>query len=421
MERIKSHARTAGLTVCSAMAIALLAGCAGHAAVASADQATTVNEPGVQADRGIAKLEAQAAKSPRNASARVALAQAYLAAGRFQSAATTFEDAVSLGNDDPRTGLGHALAYIGSGRNAEALAVLDRWHAQIPASDFGLALALAGQPAQGVAVLSDAVRGGDATAKARQNLAYAYALDGRWAEARVVASQDVPADQLDARMSEWASRVQPEQFQTRVAGLIGAPVRVDAGQPAALALNGVEKPARMVSAEVPAPAPAAELPPVDAARSTPQAVQPMLEAAAAPSFAVRVEETPRPVVQPLPHSVVKPGAPMHAARAASPAKGGTHLVQLGSFSSLEGARRAWGIFVARNPALKDHTMRITEAQVNGRHYFRVAAEGFERGSAQSMCGAVRQRGGGCLAYADTRAVPGAKPVKVPAGPMLAQR
>lgn len=439
MERFKSHARTAGLAVCSAMAVALLAGCAGHTAVASADKAMRADESGVQADKGIARLEAQVAKSPRNASARVDLAQAYLAAGRFQSAVTTFEDAVSLGEDNPRIGLGQALAYIGAGRNAEALAVLNRWHAQIPASDFGLALALAGQPTQGVEVLSDAVRsGGNAAnvAKTRQNLAYAYALDGRWSEARVVASQDVPADQLDARMSEWASHVLPEQSQARVASLLGAPMRVDAGQPAALALNGVQQPSRMAAAE--APAPAAELPPAETSRSVPQTTQPVQEVAATPAptfdhtFATSIpSDVPAKtsfVPQQAARSTIKFGASARGARAqvparatAGPAKGGTHLVQLGSFSSMEGAKRAWGVFVARNPALKDHAMRISEAQVNGHHFFRVAAGGFERGSAKTMCSSVRQRGGVCFAYADTRAVPGLKAGKVQAGPMLAQR
>lgn len=427
MERFKTHARSTGLAVCSAMAIALLAGCAGHGAIASADAPAVADSDDLQAGSRIAKLESQVAKSPRNASARVALAQAYLASGRFESAATTFEDAVTLGNNDPRVGLGRALAYIGAGRNAEALTVLDRWHAQIPASDLGLALALAGQPAQGVAVLSDAVRGGEATAKARQNLAYAYALDGRWTEARVVASQDVPADQIDARLAEWASRVRPEQFQTRVASLIGAPVRADSGQPAFLALGGAAQPARMASVETAAPAPAstAELPAVDAAQDTP----PALELVQEPAFAMPTEKATKAqagarltVQQSFPSL-----APSRSARTDIPmkvrssmAQTGTHLVQLGSFSSLESAKRASAVFAARNPVLKGHSIRITEAHVNGRLFYRVAAEGFERASAQNTCASVRQRGGACFAYA-SRGVPGAKPAGVPAGPMLAQR
>jgi hypothetical protein len=83
---------------------------------------------------------------------------------------------------------------------------------------------------------------------------------------------------------------------------------------------------------------------------------------------------------------------------------------------MEGAQRAWGIYLKRNPALRDHTMRITEAQVQGRRYFRVAAEGFDRGSAQGMCSTVKRGGEACLAYADSRPLPRG----LPAGPMLAR-
>lgn len=431
MERFNIRTRKAGLAACSAMAMAVLAGCSGHAPLASSGSPVVSGERAeTQLDQDVARAEERVAKSPRSAAARVTLAQAYLAAGRFESAVTTFDDAISLGDNSPRTGLGQALAYIGAGRNAEAVNVLSRWRDQIPASDLGLALALAGQPGQAVGLLSDAVRGGDDSAKTRQNLAYAYALDGRWAEARVVASQDVSADQIDARLSEWASRARPEQYQVRVAGLLGAPVRSDAGQPAALALNGAAPAARVASAEVPAPAPVAELPPVDAGQSAvnlaqseqPAMVQPEEAAPVPSSFATSAVAVSQPaksakfVSQPK----VQRTSPVRSALAESAVQG-THLVQLGSFSTLENAHRAWGIFVTRNPALKDHALRITEAEVGGHHYFRVAAEGFDRGSAQTLCSNVKQRGYGCLAYAQTHALPGAMPGKAPAGPMLASR
>ena len=444
MERFNIHARRTGLAVCTAMAAALLVGCSNHAPLASAGKPQASGESaGAQRDKAIAEAEQRVAKSPRNASARSGLAQAYLSAGRFESAATAFQDAITLGEDSPRIGLGLALSYIGSGRNAEALSVLNRWHTQIPVSDFGLALALAGQPGQAVNLLSDALRGGDDTPKTRQNLAYAYALGGRWTEARIIASQDVPADRLDARMSEWASRVRPGAFQARVASLLGAPVRPDAGQPAALALNGSADAPRMADAEPAAPQPVpahgAELPPVVADRRT--QVADSGAASAMPrtasfdaAFASAGEPAPAPVTLATPPAaapkaesvkfVSQPTVqPLGKARSAyvSPPKHGTHLVQLGSFRTLEGAQRAWAIFQKRNPSLKDHSMRITEAEVRGQRYFRVAAEGFDRGGAHDLCSSVRQRGGGCFAYVKTRSLPGAVPGKVTAGQMLASR
>ncbi len=460
MERFTFKARFAGLAACSAMAAVLLVGCSAHAPLASSGSPAISGESAdAQMSKAIAKAEKRVAKSPQSASARVDLAQAYLTAGRFESSATTFQDAMSLGEKDPRVALGLALSYIGSGRNAEALSLLSSHRADIPVSDLGLALALAGQPAQAVGLLSDAVRSGNDNPKTRQNLAYAYALNGRWAEARVVASQDVPADQIDARMSEWAASARPEQFQVRVAGLLGAPVRADSGQPAALALNAgdaaKDDAPRMAVADIPAPTPiapvqapepaAAELPPVATrelaavteddfqqafkaekpAKSTPAPVSLATNAAevakeAPVALASRSIENPKaaPARKFVSQPTVQSVSATHSAYVDAP-KSATHLVQLGSFSTLEGAKRAWGIFVARNPKLKDHTMRITEADVRGRRYYRVAAEGFDRGAARTLCSSVRERGGGCFAYAKTHTLPGTIPGKSTSGAMLA--
>ncbi|PNU02992.1 tetratricopeptide repeat protein [Novosphingobium guangzhouense] len=443
--RHSSSARNAGFTLCSAMVAALLAGCAGgQHGVASTGGGTGVGRvPAGQVagigegvnDTALARVEARVAKSPRDMAARAALAQGYLAAGRFDSAATTFEDALALGDRSPRTGLSLALAYIGSGRQAEALDVLQRFADRLPAGDYGLAVALAGQPAQGVEVLSQAVRKGENTAKTRQNLAYAYALDGRWAEARVVASQDVTGEELDARLQDWASKAGAQQGRARVAGLLGTPLRADQGQPAALALNGIDHTPRAMMAAAEPVAPLAELPAVEEAASTPaaapvlaEAVTPVVPDPVVPAPAMQ-EEAPRRSIerafagsiarvqkpQPQPVKAVAKAAP----KVASPVQTGSHLVQLGSFSTMEGARRAWTIFQRRDPSLRDHALRITEADVNGRRYYRVAAEGFARGPAQSLCSTVKGRGGECLAYEDGRALPG---TVAPHGrPMLASR
>ncbi|CDO38277.1 lipopolysaccharide assembly protein LapB [Novosphingobium sp. KN65.2] len=445
MRGFENRTRTTGLAVCSAMAVVMLSGCAGQspfASSASAPVARGLNDAGSGA--AVARAEKRVARSPESASARTELAQAYLSAGRFDSAATTFEDAVTLGGDNARIGLGMALAYIGAGRNAEAISVLGRWRNDIPASDFGLALALAGQPEMGVAVLTDAVRSeDDNNVKTRQNLAYAYALQGQWMQARLIAGQDVPADQLDARLSDWASKARPDASRARVAGLLGAPLRADPGQPTALALGNKEDAARLARTDIPTPAfgqaPAGELPPVktgesfwggsDQADPAPApAARPVERASLAAVNEVveqHVETGPsnRFVAKPVIQKVAKSESNFQATfermsteKIAQPEKAKssrteiqTHLVQLGSFQSREGAERAWGIFVKRNPSLKDHTMRITEAVVNGARYYRVAAEGFDRASAHSLCSSVRNRGDGCLAYSESQSLPGALP------------
>ena len=97
-------------------------------------------------------------------------------------------------------------------------------------------------------------------------------------------------------------------------------------------------------------------------------------------------------------------------------------MQLGSFSSPQGARRAWGIFAARNPELKNTRMTITPAVVRGKNFWRVAAAGLDAGGASGLCSSVKTRGGVCFAYAGSiRAVAPGTPQRDAVGPMRARR
>lgn len=463
MTRTSKSPANRGLAFSSAIALALLAGCAGTGELAKAISFSAPAEArsGSKADKGIAKAEKLVVKQPRDVAARAALANLYLQAGRFDSAASTFSDAISLGDKTPRTALSLALAHIGGGRNRDAVALLDQWRDSIPAGDLGLALALAGETGRGVAILSDALRAGDNTAKLRQNLAYAYALDGRWNEARVMAAQDVPAGELDDRISNWAMLGKPEDYQRRIAGLLGAPVVTDSGQPAHLALGGAPTfgPASAEAAQVAAAPRGGELPALDgtpgyvdvptqqvAAYAEPAAPEPLPAPSSsfdtaftdAPAPASSTEFVSRPVVQeararsespnwratqrPVPRAIAK----LSLASAAKPsgklaAADCTHLVQLGSFSSEANARRAWDIYRSRHPELREHELQITPAVVGGKKFWRVAAAGFDRRAATSMCSNVKGRGGACIAYAETRPMPGALPGSRGSGPMRARR
>lgn len=466
MERVNSQARNIGFTLCTAMAAALFAGCVATAHAANAGEGTAVAEAGPVSSPAIAKAEKRVAKSPRDAEARLALAQAYLAGGRFEAAATTFEDVDTLGRSSPSIALARALAYIGSGRQSEAKSLLEANRDAIPASDYGLAIALAGETSQGVAILSDVVRGGNATMKTRQNLAYVYALDGRWAAARVVAAQDLPADQVDARMDAWAQQLLPQASRQRVAMMIDAPVLNDPGQPAALAL--AERASTQYAAATPEATaslaslqPSGELPalagsgdPATVASQAPAAPVALASAMPSPAFAPDGADAPAPVSNAL--AMAEPAAPRalpafipapvplteraakvereprvmptataafadlapapasaaKPARAAAPAAhlaaaASTHRVQLGSFRTLDGAKRSFAIFKARNPELRGHELEITEAQVRGQRFFRVAARDFGHQDASSFCSAVKGRGAGCFAFAETRPLPGA--------------
>ncbi|MEQ8412431.1 MAG: tetratricopeptide repeat protein [Erythrobacter sp.] len=493
-----------GFVVTTALVSAALAGCSttgAPPAATSFSKAQVALEKG-DAQKAIAHAEAAVLAEPRDPAFRAMLGAAYLENGRFESAATSFGDALALGHEDPRTVLSFALASIANGDARTAVATLREWENAIPDDDLGLAYALAGQPERGIHVLTNAVRAGLSTPKARQNLAYTYALAGNWRAARVMAAEDVPADQLDTRLSEWAATAAPENYRARVANLLRVTPAADDGLPAMLALSNFPSQEQMMAeaaASIPAPEKragasesetfafakgefgavetvdptpsrvAADQPKTisrpnpsvkpaprvsekvaaaaidaeasakaasakdtgvkdpgakDARPATKPAVEPVVKPAAEPAQRIAAARTPRfvsnPVVQPV--AAAKP-APKRIAPNASQARmaatakesapsrptGGadTHLVQLGSWGSHDAAKQGWTKLKRKFPQLGGHDVVITEALVNGKTYFRVAAAGFGLSDARSMCRSVKQGGGGCFAYAKTNPPAGA--------------
>ncbi|MDK2755719.1 MAG: SPOR domain-containing protein [Blastomonas fulva] len=189
-------------------------------------------------EKALAKAEAAVALDPRNADLRTMLAQAYLANGRFSSARQSLDDALALGDQSARTVISLALMHVAEGRGQAAQALLREHRDSIPASDYGLAMALAGDTALGVDVLSDQIRSGDSSSKVRQNLAFAYALDGRWREAQLMVGQDLDPKVAQERITEWARMAHPQAHVQRVASVLGvSPVEFDPGQPVQLALS----------------------------------------------------------------------------------------------------------------------------------------------------------------------------------------
>jgi tetratricopeptide (TPR) repeat protein len=422
-----------------------------HATTAGYDATDSQARPDKKIMKQVAAAERAVSKAPQDATERARLGQVYLAAGRFVSAGTTFEEAVSLGDKSPATALGMALSYIAMGRNAEANALLGQWGDTLPASDHALALALAGQPAQAITLLGNAIRQGDNTTQTRQNLAYAYALAGHLPEARTIAAQDIAADKLEVRISEWALQASIGSPQSRVAALLGAPVSRDPGRPAQLAIAAAPSaPALAANEPLPAPpAPDTELSPLAGGapalaqaeareRYEPAAasqVKPAsLRQAADPETSDTVSLVNRYIASmeerhlsptTARRSAVDAVRERHRARMASTkvataTSPGTHAIQLGSFGTEAGARRAWAIFVSRDPSLKARELRITPATVNGRQYFRVAAAGYQAAEARGKCSSVKGRGGQCLAYTERAAPRVAGTIKT-AVPMLARR
>lgn len=243
--------------------------------------------------------------TPNDAGFRTLLGNSYFAAGRFASAEAAYRDSLSLIAAQPEVILKLALVQIAQGKNGEAVALLAAAANMLDQANYGLALALAGQPADAVAVLDQIARHPAADSRVRQNLALAYGLSGDWAMAKIVAGQDVPPDQLDARLQQWMAMANPARPSDQVAALTGVTPAADPGMPQQLALNRAPEPQQSEafayatapqaqSQYQPQPQPAAQLPAAPPA-ALPEPAPVVAEPAPAPA-AVVAEVAPAVIV-----------------------------------------------------------------------------------------------------------------------------
>jgi D-alanyl-D-alanine carboxypeptidase len=334
-----------------------------------------------QVDKALTYAEAAVEGDLRNVEFRGLLARIYMQQGRFVAAERTLMDVVELGQADPRTIVSLALAKTAQGKVESAISLVDAHRAILPASDYGLALALAGDNKRAVDVLVDAIRSNNATARTRQNLALAYALDNRWREAQVMASQDMPQTVVDQRIVQWAQYARPGAYEVRVAGLLGVKAQADTGQPVRLALNAASTDVQMASVVAPetisiamaAPAPAFEAPLIKAPVGPSKAADTAAKAPAKLALAdTRPVSTPKSIA-------------------------GTHLVQLGAYSSPANAKDAWGKLQSKYGVLKGFDSASSSVTVNGKKLTRLAAMGFgNKASADAACRAIKAKGGDCI-------------------------
>lgn len=395
------------------------------AAAKSADQARVALEAG-KASKAVALAEAAVATSPRDGSYRALLGQAYLNDGRFASATSALTEAMELGTTDSNTIIALTLAQIAQGKTADAIALLQAHQDVVPASDTGLALALAGDNEGAIYVLSEAARAPGAGARVRQNLALAFALSGRWAQARILASQDLSPDKLEARMAEWSKLAESPNAPLRVASLIGTKAQVDGGMPVQLALSNYS------DTQMAAAPPAVELASADPAPVAAYAPPPPVLADA--SDAIRSVELPMPargalpvteLPQPAPAAsdvILADAAPYRAAprvagegrirpmqqqalelatrivpKAFDSKKPTGWAVQLGAYDSLAIAKEKWGGLKKRNGTLANFPASSHAATVKGRTFYRLTVNGLAtRADANSLCSELKAHGQTCF-------------------------
>ncbi|WP_298397453.1 SPOR domain-containing protein [Sphingobium sp.] len=376
---------------------------------------------GRNADAAVQSAESAVRLAPQNAGYRQILGRAYVLAGRFASAETALSDAMELGNSDASTIVSLALVHVAQGRGDVARSLLVEHADTVPASDYGLAMAMAGDAAEGVRILSAAIQDPSANARTRQNLAYAYALAGRWKDARMVVGMDMEPLAANKRISDWAQIAEPSLAPMRVAALMGVTLNQgDTGQPVALALAAPANaaPVEMAAADAPlppepaqaeAPQPAVQMAQADPAPVAAPAAKPapMIKASRAP---VRVaardfiieDHNARPVAakaRAKGQPAVAPIARMQQAAFIKPVASGASnwVVQLGAYDNAAIAKEKYMTMAGRSDALAAFPVLTSQATVNGKIYHRLAVSGFAtRADAALACRSIRARHGQCF-------------------------
>jgi len=369
--------------------------------------------------------EQAVAKAPNDAGFRALLGNAYFAGGRFRSAEAAFSDSLELYPNQAQVMLKLTLAQIALGKKNQAIATLDAARPALGESNYGLALALAGHPGEAIKALEPAARDANADATVRQNLALAYAFAGNWDNARAVAAQDVPANQLDTRIRQWMQLVSPKAPADQVAALVGVtPAAVDQGQPVKLAL--ARPGAEYAQASAPAPVAAPAKPPVAAparapvvAAVAPIAPVPVVIASVPPAppparptlatlAATAVAEAKAVFAAVMPHKPAPVAKPRPAA-AAAPRRGNSPaVVQLGAYGSPDRVLAAWNGTAARYGALKAYMPMSAKFASPKGVFYRLSVRGFASDAeARNLCMALRRKGGSCF----VRNVAGDQPVQ----------
>lgn len=359
-------------------------------------------------DRDFARAQVDAerlvAAQPRDGAYRSLLGRAYLANGRYLSARTAFEDAMSLGTVDTRTVISLSLVHTALGNSAAARDLLTANAASLPAADFGLAMAMAGDPVTGARALGLAVREPGATAQVRQNFAYALALAGEWGQARLVAAMDLSGSALQERLAQWSLATHQDAGAQRVAALIGVTPRADdEGLPERLALSASD-PQALAEASAPTDMiaeAAADLPPppVDTGYNPASAPEPVQMASADDAPLIAAPTTPARIK--APEQVASRNVAETSTAALPIEQSSDWVVQIGAYGDRSGTDYGWRRALQRKLGVEGYRKVSGTVEVRGRMYHRLALSGFgDRGSADGFCRSLRAKGQACFVRRD---------------------
>lgn len=322
-------------------------------------------------------------------------------AGDFPKAVAEWRAPAAAGDPDAQFNLGQAYK-LGRGVTADSAVALD-WYRKAAAAGheqaqatLGLQLFQSGQRDEAMIWLKKAADQGESRAQYVVGTAYfnGDSLPKDWARAYALMTRANAAG-IGAAKTSLAQMDQLIPEQQRAAGL-------------ALARE-MERTAALRASDAPGPGmpltmrntrtPQASAEPT----ATPPAATPAAPtAAAAAATGATNQPWKAPATTPAKVAAVKPAAPAPAAPAPKPAApivasaGGGWKIQLGAFSSPDGAKSAWGGLVARAPALKALSPSYSAAG----NFTRLQAGPLAtRAAAAQACAAVKTAGSACFPVA----------------------
>ena len=161
-----------------------------------------------QTDQQLSVLDALAKKNPQDGRLLGIYGKELLMAGRVADASSVLERAAATGQADWKTYSALGSAYdqqsrYGDGRNQYARALQLQPNEMSVLNNMGMSYALEGNLAKAEQTLKQAsmLPGSSSEPRIRQNLALVVGLQGRFEESKQIASQDLPADQVEANLA----------------------------------------------------------------------------------------------------------------------------------------------------------------------------------------------------------------------------
>ena len=315
-------------------------------------------------------------------------------AGDYPKAVAEWRGPAAAGEPDAQFNLGQAYK-LGRGVPADAAAALG-WYRKAAAAGheqaqatLGLQLFQSGQREEAMIWLKKAADQGEARAQYVVGTAYfnGDSLPRDWARAYALMTR-AKASGIGAATTSLAQMDQLIPEQQRLAGLAlaremerTAALRAsDASEPGApLTLRTERTPQPVGQASIPPSTPPSAASPAAAAA---QASSPPSKAPVAAPAAKITAATAKPAA--------RPAAPIVAAA------GGGWKVQLGAFSSPDGAQGAWSTLSAKTPAIR----ALRPSYVAAGNFTRLQAGPLgSRSAADQACAAIKSAGSACFAVA----------------------